>query len=141
MRFKLDTGRTHQIRVHCAHIGHPIVGDATYSRCRKLPIPLSGQALHAVALGLDHRSRANGCSSRRPCRRCSRACWRCCAGGWPRGCAAELGHGAPAGRDPLGAGSGQWMRWPTAAASGAGPSPGARAPGLAAAGRRPPGCG
>jgi 23S rRNA pseudouridine1911/1915/1917 synthase len=54
MRFKLDTGRTHQIRVHCAHIGHPIVGDATYSRCRKLPIALSGQALHAVALGLDH---------------------------------------------------------------------------------------
>ena len=54
MRFKLDTGRTHQIRVHCAHIGHPIVGDATYSRCRKLPMALSGQALHAVALGLDH---------------------------------------------------------------------------------------
>ncbi len=54
MRFKLDTGRTHQIRVHCAHIGHPIVGDFTYSRCRKLPIALSGQALHAVALGLDH---------------------------------------------------------------------------------------
>ncbi len=54
MRFKLDTGRTHQIRVHCAHIGHPIVGDVTYSRCRKLPIALSGQALHAVALGLDH---------------------------------------------------------------------------------------
>jgi len=54
MRFKLDTGRTHQIRVHCAHIGHPIVGDATYSRCRKLPIALSGQTLHAVALGLDH---------------------------------------------------------------------------------------
>jgi 23S rRNA pseudouridine1911/1915/1917 synthase len=30
------------------------VGDATYSRCRKLPIPLAGQALHAVQLGLDH---------------------------------------------------------------------------------------
>jgi len=54
LRFKLDTGRTHQIRVHCAHWGHPIVGDATYSRCRKLPIPLAGQALHAVQLGLDH---------------------------------------------------------------------------------------
>lgn len=54
LRFKLDTGRTHQIRVHCAHIGHPIVGDATYGRCRKLPVPLSGQALHAVQLGLDH---------------------------------------------------------------------------------------
>jgi 23S rRNA pseudouridine1911/1915/1917 synthase len=51
---KLDTGRTHQIRVHCAHIGHPIVGDPVYSRCRKLPMALPGQALHAVQLGLDH---------------------------------------------------------------------------------------
>ena len=54
LRFKLDTGRTHQIRVHCAHTGHPIVGDATYGRCRKLPVALSGQALHAVRLALDH---------------------------------------------------------------------------------------
>jgi 23S rRNA pseudouridine1911/1915/1917 synthase len=54
LRFKLDTGRTHQIRVHCAHLGHPILGDATYSRCRKLPIELAGQALHAFQLGLDH---------------------------------------------------------------------------------------
>jgi len=54
LRFKLDTGRTHQIRVHCAHMGNPIVGDPLYSRCRKLPIDLPGQALHAAALGLDH---------------------------------------------------------------------------------------
>jgi 23S rRNA pseudouridine1911/1915/1917 synthase len=54
LRFQLDTGRTHQIRVHCAHIGHPILGDATYSRCRQLPLNLRGQALHAVQLGLDH---------------------------------------------------------------------------------------
>ena len=54
LRFKLDTGRTHQIRVHCAHMGHPIVGDPLYSRCRKLPIELPGQALHAATLGLDH---------------------------------------------------------------------------------------
>jgi 23S rRNA pseudouridine1911/1915/1917 synthase len=40
--------------VHCAHIGHPIVGDPTYSRCRKLPMALPGQALHAIQLGLDH---------------------------------------------------------------------------------------
>jgi len=37
MSFKLDTGRTHQIRVHCAHINHPIVGDPLYGRCKKLP--------------------------------------------------------------------------------------------------------
>ncbi|MBC8168257.1 MAG: pseudouridine synthase, partial [Synechococcus sp.] len=54
LRFKLDTGRTHQIRVHCAHINHPVVGDITYSRCRKLPVELPGQALHAFQLGLDH---------------------------------------------------------------------------------------
>ena len=54
LRFKLDTGRTHQIRVHCAHIGHPMVGDVNYSRCRKLPVELPGQALHAVELGLNH---------------------------------------------------------------------------------------
>jgi 23S rRNA pseudouridine1911/1915/1917 synthase len=54
LRFKLDTGRTHQIRVHCAHMNHPIVGDPTYSRARKLPMALPGQALHAVELGLNH---------------------------------------------------------------------------------------
>ncbi|MFM1798001.1 MAG: hypothetical protein RLZZ117_279 [Cyanobacteriota bacterium] len=54
LRFKLDTGRTHQIRVHCAHIQHPIVGDPLYSRARRLPIDLPGQALHAAALGLNH---------------------------------------------------------------------------------------
>ncbi len=54
LRFKLDTGRTHQIRVHCAHMNHPIVGDPTYSRARRLPVSLPGQALHAVELGLNH---------------------------------------------------------------------------------------
>jgi 23S rRNA pseudouridine1911/1915/1917 synthase len=54
LRFQLDTGRTHQIRVHCAHIGHPIVGDPLYGRARRLPVALPGQALHAVALGLNH---------------------------------------------------------------------------------------
>ena len=54
LKFKLDTGRTHQIRVHSAHIGHPIVGDQTYSRCKKLPVNLNGQALHAIELGLIH---------------------------------------------------------------------------------------
>jgi 23S rRNA pseudouridine1911/1915/1917 synthase len=54
LRFQLDTGRTHQIRVHCAHIQHPIVGDPLYSRARRLPVELPGQALHAAALGLNH---------------------------------------------------------------------------------------
>ena len=54
LRFQLDTGRTHPIRVHCAHMNHPILGDPVYSRCRNLPLALPGQALHAVQLGLDH---------------------------------------------------------------------------------------
>ena len=54
MSFKLDTGRTHQIRVHCAHINHPILGDPLYGRCKKLPCKLDGQALHANKLGFIH---------------------------------------------------------------------------------------
>jgi len=54
LSFSLDTGRTHQIRVHCAYIGHPILGDQTYSRCKKLPLKLEGQILHANRLELIH---------------------------------------------------------------------------------------
>ena len=56
----LETGRTHQIRVHCAHIGHPLLGDPLYGnvRGRRSNIPLPGgfarQALHAWRLGLIH---------------------------------------------------------------------------------------
>jgi 23S rRNA pseudouridine1911/1915/1917 synthase len=53
-RFRLETGRTHQIRVHCAHIGHPIVGDPTYSSGRSVGVNLPGQALHAERLELEH---------------------------------------------------------------------------------------
>ena len=67
---KLQTGRTHQIRVHCAYIHHPLVGDPLYGGQRKIPgnaFPterrvilektieaMNGQALHAYSLAFDH---------------------------------------------------------------------------------------
>ena len=51
---RLETGRTHQIRVHLAHIGHPLLGDPQYGRCRQGAAPMSRQALHATSLGLRH---------------------------------------------------------------------------------------
>jgi 23S rRNA pseudouridine1911/1915/1917 synthase len=53
-RFRLETGRTHQIRVHCAYQGHPIVGDPTYGSGRSIGVNLPGQALHAERLSLQH---------------------------------------------------------------------------------------
>ncbi|RKM63434.1 RluA family pseudouridine synthase [Butyrivibrio sp. XB500-5] len=51
---KLKTGRTHQIRVHMAHIGHPLLGDDIYALSRKSKFNTQGQCLHAKILGFKH---------------------------------------------------------------------------------------
>lgn len=53
IRCRLETGRTHQIRVHMAHIGHPIVGDLVYGR-KRAELGLAGQCLHAGRLEFTH---------------------------------------------------------------------------------------
>lgn len=56
LELKLETGRTHQIRVHMQFIGHPLVGDPQYGRSRGLSKDpeMIGQALHASVLGFEH---------------------------------------------------------------------------------------
>ena len=55
MEFTLETGRTHQIRVHMASISHPLLGDKVYGS-QKNPYKLQGQALHARTIGFVHPS-------------------------------------------------------------------------------------
>ena len=50
---KLETGRTHQIRVHLSSINHPLLGDPVYGP-KKCPYNLNGQVLHAGTLGFIH---------------------------------------------------------------------------------------
>ena len=70
VRLKLHTGRTHQIRVHMAHIGHPLVGDPAYGKRlskslvsdreqRETMEQFPRQALHAFQLGLQHPENGN----------------------------------------------------------------------------------
>jgi 23S rRNA pseudouridine1911/1915/1917 synthase len=54
IQFRLETGRTHQIRVHSAAIGHPIIGDPLYSSGQTIGVNLPGQVLHAWKLTLRH---------------------------------------------------------------------------------------
>ncbi len=54
VELKLETGRTHQIRVHMKYIGHPLVGDPVYGGRAGRTLGMSGQALHAGVLGFDH---------------------------------------------------------------------------------------
>lgn len=53
LKFRLETGRTHQIRVHSAYIGHPVAGDEVYGP-KKVITKLSGQCLHARKIGFIH---------------------------------------------------------------------------------------
>ena len=54
VRLRLETGRTHQIRVHMAYIGHPVAGDAVYGSQKNCISSLNGQCLHARLLGFTH---------------------------------------------------------------------------------------
>ena len=56
LRLRLETGRTHQIRVHMAHIGHPVAGDMVYGSPKQPKIceKLMGQCLHAKCIGFVH---------------------------------------------------------------------------------------
>ncbi len=65
IRCRLETGRTHQVRVHLTHIGHPLLGDPSYSRPRKAHVEIlrslsfERQALHAARLGFIHPDSGN----------------------------------------------------------------------------------
>lgn len=69
---RLETGRTHQVRVHMAHIGHPLLGDPVYGRLRPehrsalANIPFRRQALHAAGLSFRHPVSKQNCSFQSP---------------------------------------------------------------------------
>ncbi len=54
VKLRLETGRTHQIRVHMAYLGHPLAGDTVYGKPKGTETELHGQCLHAALLGFVH---------------------------------------------------------------------------------------
>ena len=62
---KLETGRTHQVRVHLAAIGHPVVGDARYGGARQA-VPVARPFLHAAQLAFDHPATGERCQFESP---------------------------------------------------------------------------
>ncbi len=78
VRVRIHTGRTHQIRVHLAHIGHPVIGDTVYGRPRKadLPAPAARQMLHAHQLAFEHPRTGQQLAFTAPIPEDFRALWR-----------------------------------------------------------------
>ncbi|OWZ84151.1 RluA family pseudouridine synthase [Natranaerobius trueperi] len=54
LKIQLETGRTHQIRVHMSHLGYPLVGDPVYGTSKSLTQQIEGQALHSFSLSFNH---------------------------------------------------------------------------------------
>ena len=78
LRVRIHTGRTHQIRVHLAHIGHAVIGDTVYGRTRKadLPAPADRQMLHAHQLAFEHPRTGQPLSFTAPVPEDFRTLWR-----------------------------------------------------------------
>lgn len=66
LELQLETGRTHQIRVHMKFIGFPVVGDPLYGRASDRKLQMKGQALHAASLGFKHPTTQEYCVFQAP---------------------------------------------------------------------------